>query len=180
MSAQTIYLLTCLGDITMSFEGSHLQPADVETVFDHFCDPDAIRARYENAGDSDVEVIDNGPDGDEWVIRSSRKVTVDLPGFARKVLQPTNTMTQTDRWSAPDDGGGRDGTFEIDVAGAPIEVSGTMRLAPEGDGRTRQTVRGDLSVKVPLIGGRIAKWAQGDSQERLDQEMAHTAASLTD
>jgi len=163
----------------MSFEGSHRQPADVETVFGHFCDPEAIVGRYENAGDSDVEIIDNGPDGDGWLIRTRRQVTVDLPGFARKVLQPTNTMTQTDRWSAPDADGSRDGTFAIEVAGAPIEVSGTMRLEPDGAGQARQTVRGDLSVKVPLIGGRIAKWAQGDSQDRLDEELRYNEASLS-
>ena len=162
----------------MGFEGSNRQPADVESVFEHFCDPDAIRARYESAGDCDIEILDNGPDGDGWLIRTRRKVTVDLPGFARKVLRPTNTMTQTDVWSAPATDGGRDGTFEIDVAGAPIEVSGTMRLEPDGDGHCRQTVEGDLSVKVPLIGGKIAKWAQGDSQDRLDDELAHTEAAL--
>ncbi|MEL7207947.1 MAG: DUF2505 family protein, partial [Actinomycetota bacterium] len=85
----------------MGFEGSHDHPASVETVFAALTDVDTIIDRYASAGDTDVEIHENGPDGDGWVTRSTRKVTVDLPGFAKKVLQPTNTMVQVDRWSAP-------------------------------------------------------------------------------
>jgi hypothetical protein len=162
----------------MGFGGNHHFSADVEDVFAHLCDDDAIRDRYESAGDSEVEVLENQSDGDGWVIRSRRAVTVDLPGFAAKVLKPTNTMLQVDRWSAADSQGARTGTFAIEVDGAPVEVSGTIDLETDGDG-CRQTVVGELRVKVPLIGGKIAKWAQGDSQERLEQEFAHTEAAVS-
>jgi hypothetical protein len=162
----------------MGFGGNHHFPVDTETVFAHLCDGDAIRDRNESAGDDAVDVQENQADGDGWVIRTRRAVTVDLPGFAAKVLKPTNTMLQVDRWSGPDAEGARAGTFAIEIDGAPVEVSGTIRLEPDGDG-CRQTVAGELKVKVPLIGGKIAKWAQGDSQERLDQEFAHTEAGVS-
>ena len=76
------------------------------------------------------------PDGDGFVIRTSRTVDVDVPGFARKVLKPTNTMVQTDTWSARDLDGARDGDFDIDVKGAPVHVPGQMRIEPTADGGT--------------------------------------------
>lgn len=144
-----------------------------------FTDPDAVAARYEAAGDRDLEILECGPDGDGFVIRTRRTVDVEgLPGFATKVLKPTNTMEQVDRWSAPDAGGARDGTFAIDVKGAPVKVSGTMRIAPTPDGGTRHTVEGKVEVKVPLIGGKIASWAEGPSQARLDAEYDFHRARL--
>jgi hypothetical protein len=159
----------------MPFSGDQTYGAAVDDVFALFTDPAVIRARYEAAGDRDIEILEcgpqGGPGGEVFVIRTSRTVDVDIPSFARKVLKPTNTMIQTDTWSARDLDGARDGDFDIEVKGAPVHVSGAMRIEPTRDGAgTRHTVDGTLDVKVPLIGGRVAKWAEGPSQQRLDRE----------
>ena len=154
----------------MAFSGDQTYDAAVDDVVALFTDPDAVRARYEAAGDRDIEILECGPQGDGFVIRTSRTVDVDLPGFAGKVLKPTNTMVQVDTWSARDLDGARDGDFAIEVKGAPVKVSGQMRVEPTADGGTRHTVDGKLDVKVPLIGGKVANWAEGPSQQRLDAE----------
>ena len=158
----------------MPLSGDQTYAAAVDDVFALFTDPDVVRARYEAAGDRDIEILEcgpqGGPTGDGFVIRTSRTVDVDLPGFARKVLKPTNTMIQVDTWSARDLDGARDGDFDIEVKGAPVNVSGEMRIEPTNDGGTRHTVDGKLDVKVPLIGGKVASWAEGPSQQRLDAE----------
>ena len=41
--------------------------------------------------------------------------------------------------------------------GAPVEMSGSMDLKPDGDS-TVHTVTIDMKVKVPLVGGKIADW----------------------
>ena len=156
----------------MAFSGDQTYDAAVDDVIALFTDPDVVRARYEAAGDRDIEVLECGPQGDGFVIRTSRTVDVDLPGFARKVLKPTNTMIQVDTWSARDVDGARDGDFAIEVKGAPVKVAGEMRIEPTADGGTRHTVDGKLDVKVPLIGGKVASWAEGPSQQRLDGEYA--------
>ena len=56
------------------------------------------------------------------------------------------------------------------MKGAPVHVSGVMRIEPTTTGGTRHTVDGKLDVKIPLIGGRVAKWAESPSQQRLDAE----------
>ena len=154
----------------MAFSGDQTYDAAVDDVIALFTDPDVVRARYEAAGDRDIEILECGPQGDGFVIRTSRTVDVDLPGFARKVLKPTNTMIQVDTWSARDVDGARDGDFAIEVKGAPVKVAGEMRIEPTADGGTRHTVDGKLDVKVPLIGGKVAGWAEGPSQQRLDGE----------
>ena len=95
------------------------------------------------------------------MIRTSRTVDVDVPSFARKVLKPTNTMVQTDTWSGAISTARGDGDFEIDVKGAPVHVSGQMRIEPTADGGTRHEVQGKLDVKIPLIGGKVAELGRG-------------------
>jgi len=162
----------------MAFSGDQTYDAAVDDVIALFTDPDVVRARYEAAGDRDIEILECGPQGDGFVIRTSRTVDVDLPGFARKVLKPTNTMIQVDTWSARDVDGARDGDFAIEVKGAPVKVAGEMRIEPTADGGTRHTVDGKLDVKVPLIGGKVASWAEGPSQQRLDGEYDFHRARL--
>ena len=164
----------------MAFTGNESYSAAVDDVFALFTDPAVITARYESAGDRDIEILECGPQGDGFVIRTSRTVDVDIPSFAKKVLKPTNTMIQTDTWSARDLDGARDGDFDIEVKGAPVHVSGAMRIEPTRDGAgTRHTVDGRLDVKVPLIGGKVASWAEGPSQQRLDGEYAFHRARLS-
>ena len=162
----------------MPFSGDQTYDAAVDDVFALFADPDVVRARYEAAGDRDIEILECGPQGDGFVIRTSRTVDVDLPGFARKVLKPTNTMVQTDTWSARDLDGARDGDFAIEVKGSPVKVWGEMRIEPTAAGGTHHTVDGNLEVKVPLIGGKVASWAAGPSQQRLDGEYDFHRARL--
>lgn len=157
----------------MPFTGDQVYDAPVDVVAALFVDPEVVRARYDAAGDRDLEILDCGPDGDDLLIHTRRTVDVEgLPGFATKVLKPTNTMEQVDVWDAPDADGARNGSFTIDVKGAPVRVSGTMRIEPTADGGTRHTVTGRFDVKVPLVGGKIASWAEGPAQQRLDAELA--------
>jgi hypothetical protein len=162
----------------VSFSGDQTYDAAVDAVMALFTDPDVVRARYESAGDRDIEVLECGPDGEGFVIRTSRTVDFELPGFARKVLKPTNTMVQVDRWGPAGADGARDGDFAIEVKGAPVKAGGTMRLEPTGAGSCRHTLEGKIDVKVPLVGGKIAGWAEGPSQQRADDELAFNRARL--
>ncbi len=141
----------------MERSDTHTYDAPVDSVIAMFAQPEAVIARYESMGHRDVEVLESSSSADSLRVRTQRVVDVDLPGFARKVLQPTNTMVQTDEWTAAEDGGW-DGTFSVEVAGAPVRLSGAMRLTPAGSTTTMElTIR--MDVTVPLVGGKIAEWA---------------------
>ena len=155
----------------MERSDTHTYDAPVDTVIAMFADPDAITARYESMGHRDIEVLECSMTDGSLTVRTSRVVDVDLPGFARKVLKPTNTMVQVDRWSETADGGW-DGSFDVEVAGAPVHLGGTMRLTPEGSATTMDLTI-TMDVKVPLVGGKIADWAgKNDVRTTMDAEFA--------
>ena len=163
----------------MDVSDSHTYAAPVDAVIDMYADPAAIVARYERMGHRDIEVLERSRTDDSLRVRTSRVVDVDLPGFARKVLSPTNTMSQTDEWSRSGDGSW-DGTVQVEVQGAPVRMSATMRLVPEGEVSTMH-VTVSMSVKVPLVGGRIADWAgKNDVPRTMAAEFAAGDAWLAD
>jgi Protein of unknown function (DUF2505) len=158
---------------------SHTYQAPVDRVLAMLSDPEALTAMYESMGHRDVEILECDRQGPLLRFRSSRVVDVDLPGFAKKVLKPTNTMLETDEWrEAPD--GAWNGTFDVDVKGAPVHISGTMRLTPESGSCTHDLTI-SVAVKVPLIGGRIADWAaNNDVRRTLEGEFAFGDKWLAD
>ena len=161
----------------MRIEGTHVYPVPVDAVIAMFRDETATVARYESMGHRDVKVVELDADDDTVRVVSTRVVDVELPGFAKKALKPTNTMQQTDEWHRQDDGSWS-GTFGVDVQGAPVRIDGTMQLVPEADG-ARHTVTLDLQVKIPLVGGKIADWVgRNDAQRTLDAEFAFNAQRL--
>ena len=155
----------------MDVKGSHTYAASIEAVLAMLADEAAVTAKYEGMGHRDVEILECARQKKVLRVRSSRVVDVDLPGFAKRVLKPTNAMRQTDVWKEGAKGVWN-GTFEVDVEGAPIELSGVMRLVPDDDTCTHE-VTITMNVKVPLVGGKIADWAgKNDVRRTLDAEFA--------
>ena len=128
-------------------------------------------------GHRDVTIVELAADDDTLRIVSTRLVDVELPGFAKKALTPTNTMRQTDEWRRQGDGSWS-GTFAVDVQGSPVHIDGTMELTPEPGG-ARHDVTLDIQVKIPIIGGKIADWVgKNDGQRTLDAEFAYNDQRL--
>ncbi len=155
----------------MDLKQSHTYQAPLDTVIGMLRDRDATVEKYESMGHRDVRIeACEARDGSLRIV-SSRVVDVDLPGFAKRVLKPTNLMHQTDDWKRRDDGSW-EGQFDVEVGGAPVHISGTMSLTPV-DGGTVHEVTAHVDVSVPLIGGRIADWAtNGDVRRSVDAEFS--------
>ena len=114
---------------------------------------------------ADVETV-----GDHTVITTERILPSDgLPDFAKSMVGDTLKVTETQDWGPAASGGGRRGTVEMAVAGAPIALKGTLMLAP-GAGGTVETLDAELKAKVPLIGGKIEKAAAPPIEEAIDIE----------
>lgn len=155
----------------MRLKGSHVYSVPVEAAIAMLRDESATVDKYEGMGHRDVQILEFVSDDDRLRIVSSRLVVVELPGFAKKALKPTNTMMQTDEWRREGDGSWS-GTFNVDVQGSPVHISGTMGLAPDSDG-SRHDVALDLQVKIPILGGKVADWVgKNDGQRTLDAEFA--------
>jgi hypothetical protein len=161
----------------MKLTDAHVYPVPVESVMALLQDESATVDKYEGMGHQEVQVLEFAADADALRIVSSRVVTVDLPGFAKKAIKPTNTIVQTDEWRRAADGSWS-GTFTGDVKGSPVSISGVMTLKPDANG-AEHTVTIDVQVKIPLVGGKIADWAgKNDVRRTLDAEFAFNDARL--
>ena len=93
------------------------------------------------------------PSGETATITVTRVMPADLPDAIRKFLGETVTVTQTERWAAPDAAGTRRAAIEVHIAGQPASMQGTSVL--RGTETSTMTVEGDVRVKVPLFGRKI-------------------------
>lgn len=155
----------------MNVTRSHTYTASMDAVVASLRDPEMTAEKYRSMGAREVEVLECSGDETRMRVESSRVVDVDLPGFAKKVMKPTNTLRQLEQWQALDDGAW-EADVTIDVQGTPLRIGGTVRLTPVPEGCT-QVVDVDVTAKVPIIGGRIADWtADHVVQPIIDAEFA--------
>ena len=157
---------------------SHTLAGDVEAVYALVTNQGFLERKFTTGGAKDVSVAcDAKPDGGARLV-ITRKVTVDLPGFAAKFVQPTNTFVQTEDWAPASADGRRVCTYQVDVQGVPSRITGTVTLSPV-DGQTRQDIVAEVQVSIPLVGGRLEKFAVDSGKKVLDDEAAFTNTELT-
>lgn len=114
-------------------------------------------------------------EGDRTVIVSSRELPTDgFPDFVKSLVGATLAVTETQDWGPASPDGTRQGRLSVDIAGAPIDLAGTLTLAPAGKGSV-ESVDGDLRARIPLIGGKIEKAAAPaiESAIRAERETGH-------
>ena len=162
----------------MRFEVRHEYDAGAEEVFAVLTDVALMREKYESLGQSGVELVERDAHDGAVTVTTRRVVPLELPGFASKFLSPRQTVVQTDTWSAPDVHGVRTGTFVVQAKGAPVKVSGTMRLAPDGPRRCIDEMSISVECKVPLVGGKLADFVGGDTRKAVDHEQSWIASHL--
>jgi hypothetical protein len=153
--------------------------ADVERVFAVLCDHGFLLEKFAALGHEDGEVLETVAVGDGYRIRTRRVVEIPLPSIAKKVLSPRNTIEQVDDWEAPTDRGRR-GTWVTSTKGAPVELRGEVKLTANESGGCTYEVTGELKVKVPLVGGKIAGALSGDAQREMDADVTFLAKYLAD
>ena len=163
----------------MQFEVTHIYKRPIVDVFDVLTDFECIRAKYLAVGQTGVELVSReaGKDGSLTIV-TRRVVPLDLPGFAKRVLSSKQTVTQTDTWSASDNKGARTGTFAVESKGAPVKVSGALRLVPKGAKGCTNTSTVTIECKLPFIGGKITDFVAGDARRSVDHEQTWISAYL--
>lgn len=153
--------------------------ADIDIVFSLLTDREYLLAKFVALGHEHGEVLECAPAGDGFRIRTRRVVEIPLPAVARKVLKPRNTIEQVDEWG-PASASGRRGTWSTSTKGAPLELSGEVRLSGNAGGGCTYEVSGELKVKVPLVGGKIAGALAGDAQREMDADVGFVEQYLAE
>lgn len=135
-------------------------PQDIDTVFAFLSSPETARRRSEAFGEREINVSVSG-----GAVTNVRKVEAEVPGFAKKLLNPVNTVTDVKRWDAAT----KTGQLTVDIQGAPVKIAGSIRLVPAGSG-CDYVVDFQVSCKIPLIGGQLEKHITGVTEEGMRKE----------
>ena len=157
----------------MSLEFTFNHPA--EEVFELFCDPDFLVERSmalgEISADAEIEEDDTGL----VVISMQREVKQDLPAFLAKLFKPQQTITMRDEWRLI--GSNYVGKGEFNVVGQPVSVKVEMTLKPQGNDCV-YSIKYKPSAKIPMIGGKVEKFIQGNCEDGSMKELKYTAEHL--
>lgn len=94
-----------------------------------------------------VTVTETGA-GREIVIEQAQPAS-SVPSFAKKLVGEEITIVQRETWTSD-----TAATTELTIPGKPGQATGSITLRSESD-RTVETVRMEIGVKIPLVGGKI-------------------------
>jgi hypothetical protein len=154
----------------------HDYAADVETVYALISDPEYVERKYVDLGGRDVSVERSETDGTCEVV-TKRTITVELPGFASKVLTPSQSPIQSETWLPASASGERVCHYTVEAPGTPSRIVGSHKLTPTASG-CHHTIDIDAKVNIPLIGGKIEKFAAEQGRADIENQFVHTDAEL--
>lgn len=137
-------------------------------------DPEFLRRRCEEAGETAVQVVvreqTNG-----FYASVERDKLVELPSFARHVVQPKNRIvdeyqwhSQHDRWHA---------TYSIVISGVAAVVRGHSTLAPSAGG-TSHVTSFEVHVRIPLLGAKLESLVADRTEQTFFEQAAANARAL--
>ena len=85
------------------------------------------------------------------VVVSQLQPSEGIPGFAKKFVGDQIHLLQREAWTSGDHA-----DLEVTIPGKPGQMVGSIELSEDG-GTTTQTVDVEISVHIPLVGGKIEK-----------------------
>ena len=145
-------------------------------------DVDFIRLKAEHVGSRVVQVdVTAGPDG-SFTSSVRRTIASDqIPPQVRSFVGTELEIRQTEAWAEPMDGpqGERHGTVSVEITGAPVRMTGSIRLVPTAEG-SLMTYTGDVKSPIPLFGASIETAAADAIRSALTEEAAYAAVWLAD
>jgi len=147
--------------------------AAVDDVVAMLADEAFVRWRAGRGLGGSVEQTDvTGSPADGFTIAVRRTLPTDqIPAQVRPFVGDRLEIRQAEVWEARE-GDLRTGTIAVEIAGAPVRVTGTVRLEPLPDGGTRQVYDGEVRATVPLFGAAVAEAAARAVRTTLEAEGA--------
>ena len=144
-----------------------------ERVFAAMTDRTYLEARLQELGGPGSALLEHEatPDGARYRLRQGLSEQ-DLPPIVGKVVGGDLAIerTETLRRAEP---GRYTGDVDVVIAGAPASAAGTMALSDQGDGSLFE-VDADVTVRVPLLGGKIEEIVADQVRRLLEAETAFT------
>ncbi|WP_454049465.1 DUF2505 domain-containing protein [Cellulomonas sp. Marseille-Q8402] len=155
----------------------HLQvtvpvPTDPRTAGVMLADPEYVRAKVRASGAEEQHVdVAPGEDG-AFTVTTRRSLPTDqIPPNVRAFVGSRLEVRQVEAWEPPAEDGTRTGTVAVEIAGAPVRLTGTVALTATGEG-SGITYDGELKAHVPLFGAAVEEAAAKAVRGALQSEEA--------
>lgn len=130
--------------------------ADLHRVVAMLADPAFVEAKVRASGALAQQVDVVGAPDEAFTVTTRRQMpTTGIPAQFRSLVGSSLEVRQVEAWERPGDGDERRGTVVVEITGAPVRMSGTMRLVTDAAGTTTHRVEGELKATVPLFGGAV-------------------------
>jgi hypothetical protein len=139
---------------------------DIDTVYRFVTDPENIKQRCEASGERNVR-IQVEESGGTKIITSNREIDSDLPGFAKKLFNATNTIVERREWR--DAGDKKTCKSHIDVVGTPGKIDSNITISPNGAG-CKYDIEFEVTAKVPLIRKKLEEFIAKTTLEGMRDE----------
>lgn len=159
----------------MKVSASHKYGEGLEEVYAAFTKPGFYKEKFAAVGAKNVKVLEKKKRGDAFFIRTERDVPSDAPAMLRKFLGEWNTIVQTESWEP--DGDGYCNEVEIESAGVPVTIEGSMRLQPQGAGCVNK-LEFDIDCSIPFVGGKLEDFIARDMKRVMAEEYKFIKAYL--
>ena len=152
-------------------------PADPTAAYALLTDPEYVQAVGEATGGQDVTVTVTPTDDGGAVVASHRVLPAELPSYAKAVVGDSLKLTETRTFGPAAADGSRDGSAEVTFDGAPVKITGSLRLADAGGG-SELALDATVSAGIPLIGGKIERFAAEQIERFMAKEEQVAGARL--
>ena len=147
---------------------------DIDTVYRFVTDPESIKKRCEASGERNVR-IEVEEAGGTKIITSTREIDSDLPGFAKKLFNATNTIIERREWRNA--GEKKTCKSHIDVVGTPGKIDSNVTISPSGSGCTYD-IEFEATAKVPLIRRKLEQFIAKTTAEGMRDEHDYNQRTL--
>jgi hypothetical protein len=155
----------------MELEAMHTFDAPLTTVVAMYSNEGFAAERGRAAGATECDaMVDIDPSGSFSVAIRRVMPTEGLQPEFRPWIGPSVTVRYTEVWEAPGESQ-RDGTFAVEIVGAPVRATGTVSLAPHGN-TTIFTLQGTVTAKLPFLAQLVTQAAIDAVEKGLDREFA--------
>ncbi len=154
----------------------HEYSQDVDTVFELITSPDELIRRCEALGERNVKVeVSEG--GGVTKTQIAREVEQELPGFAKKLFKPTNTLVEREKWRSVD--GRYEGEGQLKIVGTGATIDSTIQLSPSGAGCVYE-MDFRVTAKAPLIRRKLESFIGETALDSLRDQHAYYARKLAE
>lgn len=142
-------------------------PVSPEVLLRALTDRAFHEAKIQALGALRSEVLSDGRQGDEFVIRIRRSVrnTAQVPALLKKLVPDVSTLEHEDRFNVK---AGK-GHLALRIEGLPVQLSCELTAIAQGDG-TELRHDWDIRCSLPIVGGAVERFLAADLPRRMEEE----------